>query len=325
MSVTRSFYITLRIFFILFSFRFIRDAFYKWDGYSYYMRLTDFLPDLALSFIFWTLIGVIFALLFWIVLYGFSKITLGYLKVSFFEPVMVLLTFVIVVFFLKRTFLSISLSDLIGLSYITFLTLGGIFILTIFGLIFWLGRKYFNFEKILTGLNFRIAPLFWSFAVLLVLAVPLSLNKKDSVDLNSLGQIPAEMAQEEGVINGKFHSRKRPNIILVTMDALTARDMHVYGYHRLTTPFISEWAKDAIVFKRAYASSNWTTPTTMSLMTGQMPWTHRVWYMAIFHHLTGHKNNFPNILKGFGYNVYGFIQNYASKCIRDGESFFGKR
>ncbi len=42
--------------------------------------------------------------------------------------------------------------------------------------------------------------------------------------------------------------KNRPNIILVTFDALAASNMSVYGYHKETTPFISKWAKNATVF-----------------------------------------------------------------------------
>ncbi|MBI5675450.1 MAG: sulfatase-like hydrolase/transferase [Nitrospirae bacterium] len=43
-----------------------------------------------------------------------------------------------------------------------------------------------------------------------------------------------------------------PNILLVTYDALTAREMSLYDYHRPTTPFISQWAKTASLFTREF-------------------------------------------------------------------------
>jgi arylsulfatase A-like enzyme len=96
------------------------------------------------------------------------------------------------------------------------------------------------------------------------------------------------------------------------MDALNARHMQVHGYDRPTTPFILEWAKDAIVFQKAYASSNWTTPATMSIMTSQRPWTHRTWYQAINHPVNNYEENLPKIMKEHGYAVYGFVQNYRA-------------
>lgn len=48
MSDRRYLIILLKIFFIFSSLQFLEDAFFKWDGYSYYMRFIDFLPDLSL-------------------------------------------------------------------------------------------------------------------------------------------------------------------------------------------------------------------------------------------------------------------------------------
>ncbi|RJO60638.1 hypothetical protein C4544_04830 [candidate division WS5 bacterium] len=302
MSAKKSLLITLRIFFVLFSFVFIRDAFYKWDGYSYYMTFRDFLPDLSLAFIFWTLLGVITSFIFWIVIYGFSKIILRYLKINLFEQLMLLCSIIIVAFILKKTFLDVSLSDVIGLSYYTFITLAGILVL----IFCWLTRKL-NYEKILLELNSRITLLFWFFILLLILAVPLSALNKQHVDLPP-SAYPLHKTERE-VIKGELADKKRPNIILVVMDALTARDMQVYGYHRLTTPFISEWAKDAFVFDRSYSTSNWTTPSTMSIMTGQRPWTHRIWHLAENQPVKDYKDSLPRVLKDYGYSVYGFVQN----------------
>ncbi|MBI4707219.1 MAG: sulfatase-like hydrolase/transferase [Candidatus Omnitrophica bacterium] len=302
MSAKKSLVVTLRIFFILFSLMFIRDAFYKWDGYSYYMGFKDFLPDLSLSFILWTLLGVIAAFLFWIVTYGLSKVSLRYLKINCFEQVLIYFLLGIIAFILKKTFLDISISDSIGINYYLFLISSGLLVLVLF----WLASKYINFEKALVGIDIRIAPLFWIFTVLLILAVPFSMIKKSTSDSKAGYHSQPSTKTAQGVFIG---NNKRPNIIVVVMDALTALDMQLYGYHRPTTPFIAEWAKDAIVFNRAYSTSNWTTPSTMSILTGQRPWTHRVWYLAENHPVSFYKNNLPDILREHGYAVYGFAQN----------------
>ncbi|NIR07741.1 MAG: sulfatase-like hydrolase/transferase, partial [Candidatus Aminicenantes bacterium] len=74
-------------------------------------------------------------------------------------------------------------------------------------------------------------------------------------------------------------NRDLPNIILVTFDTLTARDMSVYGYGMPTTPFISKWAKTASLFTKLEAEGNITTPTTASLMTGKRLWTHQTYHV----------------------------------------------
>jgi arylsulfatase A-like enzyme len=86
--------------------------------------------------------------------------------------------------------------------------------------------------------------------------------------------------------------------------------MQLYGYQRPTTPFISEWAKEAVVFKRFYSADNWTTPTTMSMMTGQRPWTHMKWhYLMNNRNKSEYENSLPMVLSSNGYDVYGFVQN----------------
>jgi arylsulfatase A-like enzyme len=103
----------------------------------------------------------------------------------------------------------------------------------------------------------------------------------------------------------------RPNIILVTFDALTARDMSLYGYHRPTTPFISEWAKSASLFTELKSESNITFPTTSSLMTGKRLWTHQAYVNAegATSPLRGDSENLPLALRENGYFTMAFIAN----------------
>ncbi len=312
MTAKKSFLIILRLVFVLFSLQFIRDAFYKWDGYSYYMRFIEFLPDLSLAFVLWTIIGVILAFALWLIAYGFTKISPRPLKSIRLEHIIVWVIFIVLLMFIKRTFFGyVDLSGLIGLSHFTTLVIGGVLV----AVVIWLGRRYI--EKILYGLDSRITPVVWLFAFLLVLAVPLSVFKGISSESKYIS---------EGSVHVTSSDEKRPNIVLVTMDALTALDMQVYGYNRPTTPFISEWAKDAIVFNRAYSSANWTTPGVMSMMTGQRVWTHRAWYQAYYHPVSNYKNNLARVLKDYGYAVYGFVQNHYAhpEILGIGDTFLIK-
>jgi arylsulfatase A-like enzyme len=104
--------------------------------------------------------------------------------------------------------------------------------------------------------------------------------------------------------------KSRPNIILVTFDAMTARDMSVYGYHRGTTPFISEWAKEATLFTRVEAESNFTTPATASLMTGKRVWTHQTYHLRGFKPVKGGSESLPLVLMNNNYYNMAFVQNF---------------
>lgn len=67
-----------------------------------------------------------------------------------------------------------------------------------------------------------------------------------------------------------------PNILIIIFDALSARNMSLYGYPRQTTPRLEQAVNEgATVFHRHYAGGSWTPTGTASLLTGTYPWTHR--------------------------------------------------
>jgi len=69
-------------------------------------------------------------------------------------------------------------------------------------------------------------------------------------------------------------SKNKPNIILITFDALSAEDMSLYGYPLKTTPNIDAFSKECYVFENAYSASNWTRPSIGALLTGRYPNKH---------------------------------------------------
>jgi arylsulfatase A-like enzyme len=71
-----------------------------------------------------------------------------------------------------------------------------------------------------------------------------------------------------------------PNIIILVFDALSARNLSLYGYGRQTSPQLSRFAEKATVYHRHYAGGNFTSPGTASLLTGTYPWTHRCFQQA---------------------------------------------
>jgi arylsulfatase A-like enzyme len=65
-----------------------------------------------------------------------------------------------------------------------------------------------------------------------------------------------------------------PNVIVITLDTMRADHMSVYGYHRLTSPQVTDLAARATFYTRAMASAPWTIPTHASLFTGMDPFQH---------------------------------------------------
>jgi hypothetical protein len=67
----------------------------------------------------------------------------------------------------------------------------------------------------------------------------------------------------------------KPNILIFVLDALSARNMSLYGYPRETTPNLTKFASRANVYHSHYSPANFTSAGTASLLSGLHPWNHR--------------------------------------------------
>ena len=65
-----------------------------------------------------------------------------------------------------------------------------------------------------------------------------------------------------------------PLVVVYLVDTLRADHLPLYGYSRDTTPELSRFARDAVVFDQAIASSSWTKPSVASLFTSLLPRDH---------------------------------------------------
>ena len=80
-------------------------------------------------------------------------------------------------------------------------------------------------------------------------------------------------------VPGLDASSKRPqaplkDIFLITIDTLAEADAQVCGNGPTLMPQLRKFAAQATCFSRAYSSANFTTPSTISLETGALPWHH---------------------------------------------------
>ncbi len=83
--------------------------------------------------------------------------------------------------------------------------------------------------------------------------------------------LPRRRAQ----FQSSFQNPVQQNILVFVFDALSARNMPIYGYPRNTTPNLARFAERAMVYHSHHSGGNFTTPGTASLLTGVYPWTHR--------------------------------------------------
>jgi arylsulfatase A-like enzyme len=68
----------------------------------------------------------------------------------------------------------------------------------------------------------------------------------------------------------------RPPVILVSIDTLRSDRLPAYGYEGIDTPHLDRFAREAVLFERAYSHYPLTLPSHVSLFTGLLPPAHGV-------------------------------------------------
>lgn len=110
----------------------------------------------------------------------------------------------------------------------------------------------------------------------------------------------------------------RPNIILLTIDALSAPHMSLYGYWRPTTPQLVKFGRGAMVFDRAYANGNFTTPGVATILTGTLPWTHRALTLPVWPLAYTRRTSLPAVLQRAGYRTGYVATNPIAGAAKQG-------
>jgi len=109
---------------------------------------------------------------------------------------------------------------------------------------------------------------------------------------------------------------KKPNILFLGMDSLAARNMSLYGYHRLTTPHMDKYlSTHSIVCKNAFSPSIPTPPGYSSLFTGMDVFGTEVVALRHKGEMTSKIRSLPEILRDEGYasTCIGFTGNATSR------------
>jgi len=72
----------------------------------------------------------------------------------------------------------------------------------------------------------------------------------------------------------KIQAFVRPNIILITVDALRSDHLSCYGYKRNTSPNIDRIGQEGILFTQAISASSHTPPSIGTILTSNFPYVH---------------------------------------------------
>lgn len=98
-------------------------------------------------------------------------------------------------------------------------------------------------------------------------------------------------------------------IVLITIDALRADELGVFGGPPKLTPNLDALAHQVTWAGRAVSPASWTVPSMASLFTGLQPWRNQTW--------TGDRSvlrpelvTIPEALKTLGYRTSGFRSNH---------------
>ncbi len=112
--------------------------------------------------------------------------------------------------------------------------------------------------------------------------------------------------------NSTETSSSLPNIIIFGSDGVSADHMSVYGYARETTPYIQNFAKDALFVQNNFTNSGNTSASVISLLTGRYPTQTRVIYPPDMLSGSAATAHLPGILKSLGYyNAEFTLPHYA--------------
>lgn len=119
------------------------------------------------------------------------------------------------------------------------------------------------------------------------------------------------------------NDRAKPNVVLISFDALAAQDMSLYGYKLPTTPQFERLARRSYNFVNFFSTSDFTSPAAASLLTGQYPLTHRVF--QLYGHIPDQmrEHNVAWILRQHGYTTAAIVTNPAAHplTLRVADSF----
>lgn len=115
------------------------------------------------------------------------------------------------------------------------------------------------------------------------------------------GEPPAKL------VSGRA-AQGKPDIFLIHVDTLRPDHVGSYGSTLGLTPNMDAFARDAVVFRNAFAQSSWTRPSVATVFTGRFPSSHKVMYKNDA--LPNEVVTLAEALSGAGYATGGLVANF---------------
>jgi arylsulfatase A-like enzyme len=113
----------------------------------------------------------------------------------------------------------------------------------------------------------------------------------------------------------------RTNILLITLDALDAEDMSLYGRDLPTTPNIDAFSRKGTIFRNFYSASTFTTSSVATMLMGVYPSDSRVYQLQGRVQTGDIPHSLPQVMRTGGYATAAFLSNpyayYFSKSLRN--------
>lgn len=114
------------------------------------------------------------------------------------------------------------------------------------------------------------------------------------------------MAEQRALARLPAFKPGAPNVLLIVMDTVRARNLSLYGYARPTTPELEMLAKKGVVFRRAISTAPWTLPSHASMFTGRNQHDLSVGFAS---KLDSTHPTLAEVLSSEGYVTAGFVAN----------------
>jgi len=106
--------------------------------------------------------------------------------------------------------------------------------------------------------------------------------------------------------------KKKPNIILISIDTLRADHLRCFGNNKIHTPNIDKIATDGVIYRSAIAQAPNTLPSHFSILTSLYPTTHLAFHESSplghgLNKLTAEKDTLAKALKKEGFSTAAFV------------------